>query len=364
MTKKERVLRTIARKDIDYLPSNIYFASPDTKLALQKAFAMSSGDALDGFLENHLQITSMMDDIFRYRGDHEFLRRAEKTIFARVDWAKGHLQDRWGVGYDINTDGICVIHHPLKGASDAELKNYQPPDPDVPGNYSMVEEDLRKYSREYLVLMSGYLGIFERAWFLMGYEEFLIGIATNSRAVSILLEKILEYKIAVAKKTVALGVEIGHTGDDFGGQTALMFSRDMWRRHFKPLYKKLWKVFKDAGLPIIHHSCGNVTDILGDFIDLGLDVIEPVQNVMDFAQLKKDFGQHLTFWGGIGTQTTLPFGTPDQVRKETRSVIETLGRGGGLIIAPDQEIMADVPADNVVAYVETVRENREKVLKG
>jgi uroporphyrinogen decarboxylase len=212
--------------------------------------------------------------------------------------------------------------------------------------------------------MSGYCGIFERAWFLMGYEEFLMGIASGSKSVSMLLEKILEYKLAVARKTIQLGFEIGHTGDDFGGQTGLMFSRDMWRKHFKPLYTRLWRVYKDAGLPLMHHSCGNVTDILGDFIDLGLDVIEPVQNVMDFPRMKKEFGKQLTFWGGIGTQTVLPFGSPDEVRRETKTVIETLGRGGGLIIAPDQEIMADVPPENVVAYVETVRENREKVLKG
>jgi uroporphyrinogen decarboxylase len=364
MTKKERVLRTIARKEIDYLPSNIYFASPETKLALQKAFRMDSADALDGYLENHLQITSAMDDIFRFRGDHAFLKQAEKTIFAKVDWEKGLLHDRWGVGYDINSDGICVVHHPLKGASDEEIMKYQAPDPEVPGNFAMVEEDLGKLSREYLVIMSGYCGIFERAWFLMGYEEFLMGIASGSKSVSMLLEKILEYKLAVARKTIQLGFEIGHTGDDFGGQTGLMFSRDMWRKHFKPLYTRLWRVYKDAGLPLMHHSCGNVTDILGDFIDLGLDVIEPVQNVMDFPRMKKEFGKQLTFWGGIGTQTVLPFGSPDEVRRETKTVIETLGRGGGLIIAPDQEIMADVPPENVVAYVETVRENREKVLKG
>ena len=364
MTKKERVLRTIARKEIDYLPSNIYFASPETKLVVQKAFNMDSSDALDGFLENHLQITSAMDDIFRFRGDHPFLRNAEKTIFAKVDWDRGILHDRWGVGYDINSDGICVVEHPLKGASDEEIMKYKAPDPEVQGNYSMVEEDMAKFGREYLMIMSGYGGIFERAWFLMGYEDLLMGMASGSKAVDMLLENILEYKMAVAKRTVGLGFEIGHTGDDFGGQTGLIFSKEMWRRHFRPLYKRLWRVFKDAGLPLMHHSCGNITDLLGDFVDMGLDVIEPVQNVMDFPRLKREFGQKLTFWGGIGTQTVLPFGTPREVREQTKMVIETLGRGGGLIIAPDQEIMGDVPPENVVAFVETVREYRAKALKG
>jgi uroporphyrinogen decarboxylase len=170
MTKKERVLRTIGRKEIDYLPSNVYFASPDSRLALQRAFSMESGDALDAFLENHLQITSTMDDIFRFRGDHEFLKKAEGSIFAKVDWENGVLWDRWGVGFDINSDGVCVVKHPLRGASDQEIMRYRAPDPNVPGNFTMASTDLAKYSDEYLVLMSGYGGIFERAWMLMGYE--------------------------------------------------------------------------------------------------------------------------------------------------------------------------------------------------
>jgi len=86
------------------------------------------------------------------------------------------------------------------------------------------------------------------------------------------------------------------------------------------------KAVKDAGLPVLFHSCGNVTDVIGDMIDIGLDVLEPVQQVMDFKYLKREFGKRLTFWGGVGTQTVLPFGTPDEVRRETGEVIETLGR--------------------------------------
>lgn len=363
MTKKERVLRTIRRKEIDYLPSNIYFASHETKVALQKAFGKSTLDELDAFLENHLQITSLADDVFRYRGDHEYLKKAEKTVFARVDWQRGVLTDRWGVGYDIHSDGICVVHHPLRGKSDEEIRRYRPPDPDEPGNYAPVREDLARYGQEYLVLLSGYLGIFERAWFLLGYEELMMGLATGQQAVVALLEKILDYKLAVARRTIELGFEAGHTGDDFGGQLGLMISRDMWLKYFQPLYRRLWGVFKDAGLPVLYHSCGNLTEILGDMIDIGLDVLEPVQQVMDFGRLKREFGRHLTFWGGVGTQTVLPFGSPQDVRRETAFVIETLGRGGGLIIAPDQEIMADVPAQNVVAFVETIRQKRADVLK-
>jgi uroporphyrinogen decarboxylase len=362
MTKKERVLKTIRKQPIDYLPSNIYFASYETKQALRKAFNRSSLEDLDGFLENHLYITGLNHDIFRFRGDHDYLKKAEKTVFAKVDWEKGHLEDRWGVVYDIYSDGICVVKHPLRGKSDADVLKYTAPDPDEKDNYALAAEELRRYGKDFLVLLSGYGGIFERGWFLMGYEELLTGMALGLKSVSALLEKIAEYKLAVAKKTVELGFEAGHSGDDFGSQLGLMISKDMWKKYYKPLYKKIWRVYKDAGLPVLFHSCGNVTDIIGDMIDIGLDVLEPVQQVMDFKYLKKEFGKNLTFWGGVGTQTVLPFGTPEEVRRETSEVIETLGKGGGLIIAPDQEIMSDVPNENVIAFVETVREKRAQVL--
>ena len=363
MTKEERVLRTIRKETIDYLPSNIYFASHETKVSLMKALKIPSVEKLDEFLENHLIITSPMDDVFRFRGDHEFLRDAEKTVFAKIDWKNGVLYDRWGIGYDIHTDGICIRHFPLRG-KDEEIKKYRAPNLDEPGNLALIEEDLKKYSGDYLVVLAGYFGIFERAWALMGYEELLMNMVLNPKLVETLLDAITDHKIAYAELTVRLGCRIGHTCDDFGWQKGLMFSKDMWSKYYKPRLAKVWKIYKDAGLPVIHHSCGNITEIIGDMIDIGLDVLEPVQKVMDYNYIKREFGRHITFWGGIGTQDLLPFGTPEEVRKMAGEVIDTLGKGGGMIISPDQEIMADVPLENLVALVETIRSKRETVLKG
>jgi uroporphyrinogen decarboxylase len=363
MTKEDRVLKTIRRESIDYLPSNIYFASHETKGMLAKTFDMTSTEELDEYLENHLHLTSPMDDTFRFRGDHAFLREAQKTVFADVDWKKGILYDRWGIGYDINTDGICIVHHPLRGESKKEIEAFKAPNIDEPGNLALIEEDLEKYAGDYLVVLVGYFGIFERAWALLGFEELMMNMLLEPALVEKVLDEITEYKIRYAKLTVDLGCKIGHTGDDFGGQKGLMFSKDLWIKFFKPRLARVWEIYKNAGLPVIHHSCGNVTDIIGDMIDIGLDVLEPVQKVMDYNFLKREFGRHVTFWGGIGTQDLLPFGSPSEVREMAGDVIEKLGRGGGMIIAPDQEIMADVPQENIVALVETIKKKRESVLK-
>jgi|YNPBryunderm2012_1023409.scaffolds.fasta_scaffold04784_4 uroporphyrinogen decarboxylase len=359
--KEERVLRTIYRKETDYLPSQIYFASQRTKEGLQKALGFASLEELEIYLDNHLYLTSIMDDVFRYREDHELLRMAEEKGFARIDWDAGIVYDRWNVGFDMYSDGFCIRHFPLQ--DDEALRKFQAPDPHKPGLLTVAIADLQKHSGEYLVVCTGYNGIFERAWALRGFEEFMLDLALNASSVKRLLDIVTDYKVEVAKQIVQAGFKCAHTGDDFGSQRGLLISRDVWRKHFKPRWARVWKVYKDAGLPVIHHSCGNVTELIGDMIDIGLDVLEPVQPVMDLAYLKREFGRYITFYGGIDTQELLPYGTPEEVKAMAKETIKTLGTGGGLIVAPAQEIMRDVPIENVVALVETIREEREAVLK-
>ncbi len=136
----------------------------------------------------------------------------------------------------------------------------------------------------------------------------------------------------------------------------------MFREFVLPRLERSWRPFNDAGLPIILHSCGCITDFIPDLIDIGLRVLEPVQPCMDLAFLKREYGKDLVFWGGIETQNVLPFGTPEQVERLARETIRTLGKGGGMIIAPSQEVMNDVPIENVKALVQTIVKERQAVL--
>jgi uroporphyrinogen decarboxylase len=130
----------------------------------------------------------------------------------------------------------------------------------------------------------------------------------------------------------------------------------------QPQYKRLFKVYRDAGWHMMMHSCGCITQFLPDLIDIGLDYIEPVQPCMGLEFIKKEYGKDLTFQGGIDTQHLLPFGTPDEVRTESARVIHLLGKGGGHVIAPAQEVMKDVPLANIVALLETIVEERGKAI--
>jgi len=167
----------------------------------------------------------------------------------------------------------------------------------------------------------------------------------------------------VAKRMVKFDADAGHMGDDLGTQVGPFFSPATFDSIIKPLYKKLFGVYKSAGKKMMMHSCGCVTKFLPDLIECGLDVLEPVQPCMGLQTIKKEYGKDLTFWGGIDTQDLLPYGSPDRIRKEAAETIRLLGKGGGHIIGPSQEIMNDVPLQNVVALVETIVEEREKVAR-
>ncbi|MBC7217256.1 MAG: uroporphyrinogen-III decarboxylase-like protein, partial [Candidatus Caldatribacterium sp.] len=132
-----------------------------------------------------------------------------------------------------------------------------------------------------------------------------------------------------------------------------------WRRLFKPRLEKIWRVYRESGVVVMHHSCGDVRLVIEDMLDIGLQVLHPVQpHAMSLEELAQKFGERLVFHGGIDTQRLLPFGTPQEVKEAVQRCIETLGKHRKYIIAPSQEIMNEVPTENILALVEAIREYR------
>ena len=384
LTKEERVLHVIEGKDVDYLPSQITFADRTRDKELSQALGLGSADELDGYLENHLYITlALQDKPLFYRNDRTEINRLKEMGYCFPDWKNKMVYDSWGMGIVVDSDGFFTNFAPLQGTATARHAEFMPPDVnteslfmeiedavksykapgiDREGNFDEMAKDLAEHSDDFLVIPSGYFGIYERAYAIMGFQEFMYNIALKPKVVHELLDKITDYKVEMAKKIVQMGFKVAHHGDDLGTQDTTLFSKETFREFFLPRIKRYWDVFNDAGLPIMMHSCGCLTDFLPDLIDIGLKVLEPVQPCMDLEFLKREYGKDLVFWGGIETQNYLPFGTPEQVKENARKTIRTLGRGGGLIIAPSQEVMNDVPIENVKALVETIVEERQRVL--
>ncbi len=385
MTNEERVLRVINGQDVDYLPSQITFSDRTRDAAIAEALGLASAEELDGFLENHLHLAlTMHDKPLFFRNDKSEMARLASMGFAGSDWDRGVVYDAWGMGVQVGSDGFFSCFHPLCKPADSVAAERMPPDvnrevlfqdvedavasytaPEISraGMFDEMAADLARYSGDYLVVPACYCGIWERAYGLMSFQEFMLNIGLKPRVIHDLLDKITDYKVAVAERIVELGFKVAHHGDDLGTQQGTFFSKEMFREFILPRLKRAWQPYNDAGIPIMLHSCGCITDYIPDLLEIGLRVLEPVQPCMDLRYLKREFGEHLVFWGGIETQNLLPFGTPEQVKQMARETIRTLGAGGGMIIGPSQEVMNDVPIANVKALVETIIEERQRVLE-
>jgi uroporphyrinogen decarboxylase len=383
MTREQRALNVIKGLPVDYLPSQITIADRTKDGAVAKALGLSDVSALDDYLDNHLVISlTLMDTPLFYRNDAKKMAELEAKGYAKVDHVNGIVYDAWGMGIKIGEDGFFACYHPLQGNKEKNrlaepflpdnfdraildmpfaeaARAYQAPDANRPDNLEDMVRDLKANANgEHLVVPSGYLGIYESTYCLMGFEEFMMESITDTESVEILMDKITDYKVATAKRKVAAGFKVGHHGDDLGCQVGTLVSPAQFHGLIKPRIARLFKVFKDAGLPVMMHSCGDVTSFLPDLIEIGLDMIEPVQPCMGLERIKKQFGDKLSFWGGIDTQEILPHGTPAEVAAETKRVISILGKGGRYIIAPSQEVMADVPAANIAAMLATIKAER------
>jgi uroporphyrinogen-III decarboxylase len=167
------------------------------------------------------------------------------------------------------------------------------------------------------------------------------------------------YHLVAAERLVEAGVDMLWTGDDVGAQNGMLMSPATWRRFLKPKMAQFISRMRgiNPDVKIAYHSDGDVSDVIPDLIEIGVDVLNPVQPAsMDPAQLKREYGDRLLFWGSIDEQYTLPFGSPDDVRAEILTRLTTIGHGGGLILAPTHHVQLDTPMENFWAMVETIRD--------
>lgn len=240
-----------------------------------------------------------------------------------------------------------------------ELDDY--PWPDLKENYrhEHLEAEVKRLHDAGYFVQGGPGHIFEIAWQLRGMDNLFMDFMENEEMAECILDHICELQTFVARRCAEAGVDMLITGDDVGMQDRLMMSPALWRKWFKPRWARVYAAAR-AAKPDIHiwyHSDGKIEEIIPDLIEIGLTVLNPVQpECMDPVALKKQYGGQLAFWGTIGTQTTMPFGTPAEVRATVRHMIETVGKGGGLVLAPTHVLEPDVPWENIVAFFEAVEE--------
>jgi uroporphyrinogen decarboxylase len=252
--------------------------------------------------------------------------------------------------------------HPLRNAtSPRDILEYPLPDILADYRYKDIPDQVSEWHQKGYAVVAGiphFSGtLFECAWILVGLEKFLSDLVLNPRLVEALLDRLIQSATVSATRLARCGVDILVTGDDIGTQRGMMMSPVLWRRWFKPRMAQIIAAAKAAQpeLLVFYHSDGDIRSVIPDLIEIGVDVLNPVQpECMDPAQIKREYGGFLAFWGTVGTQTTMPRGTPDQVEAVVRERVETVGKGGGLVLAPTHVLEPDVPWENVVAFLEAV----------
>ncbi len=286
-------------------------------------------------------------------------RSTPNRMFRQVN-DKGDLYDLWGHHLRVaeNPTGAYeeYVSFPLKNTSDInDIKNYLWPNPDW-WNFDPLQEiieQLDKYEEYHIRFRIG--SIFEVAWQLCGMDTFLMDLAVDPKIPLYIMDRLTEIYVENTKRVLdKIGdrLDMVYFYDDVATQNSLMISKEMWHKYIKPRHAQLVDVAKKHNKKVMYHSDGSMYPLIPELIDLGIDVLNPIQadaKNMEPERLKSEFGDRLCFHGGIDITETLPHGTPGDVKNEVRERINVLGKNGGYILASTHHIQSNTPIDNVIA---------------
>lgn len=284
------------------------------------------------------------------------------------------LIDELGMGWQMPVEGghyYDLYHSPLKNAESPEdVESYPWPDPVDPVRFRGLKQEADRIvfeEKKAYVLGRMNSGMWETAMWMTGYEKFFCDMVTNQKLIHAIMEKLLEIKMQYwgkALETVGKNVLVVSTADDLGSQTGLLVSLEMYKKLIWPYHKRLFEFIKNRAkskVYIFFHNDGAIWETIPLLIEAGIDILNPIQvnckGMNDTKKLKTEFGKDLVFWGGsCDSQVVFPFGTPEQVREETKRRIDDLAPGGGFIFAPIHNIQSDVPPENIMAWWETLQD--------
>ena len=352
MTSRERVLRALDREATDRVPRLLYeeaigYTPPIERLLREQCGAVPPREY---FGMDITRVTASPTTLPRERFREWLGPQASEAL------ASGQV-DEWGVWKRTGD-----FHHfarmlsPLAGVQDlGRIKTYPWSDLDQPYRFQSVPRQVEElHAQGYAV--SAYAGsVFERAWALRGLENLMTDLIEAPALARHLFERAASFQQEAARQFARAGADIIITGDDIAGQKGLLMSLEIWREFLKPLLTATVRGVKQANSAarVFYHSDGNVEAAIPDLIEIGIDILNPVQpECMEPAAIKRRYGDKLCFWGTVSVQRTMPFGTPAEVRAEVHDRIREVGRGGGLILAPVHVLGPEVPWENIVAFFE------------
>lgn len=332
MTPREYVLRAVRHTESDMVPYSV--GIPEDRV--QALFEKFGGAGIRPIMVR------------------QFLAFCSAQGFPREKKVQNGYVDAFGVHWDQSCDQGCC------GVPSSQLFNketfaqYEFPDPTSGKLYAHIPTFLEDNASSFTIGSIG-LAYFERSWSLYGFQNVFLDMIEDEHFMFKLLDKILDFNMKILDQYCQFKFDGIHINDDYGAQQGLMMGPKLWRKFYKPGLTAMVAKIKSAGKYAYLHSCGDISEIIPDLIEIGFDIINPVQpEAMDVYRLKREYGKYLTFHGALSEQKLLTQGTPDEVEAETRRILRELGKRGGLIIAPSQNITADVPPENLYRYIKVV----------
>lgn len=329
MTKREAVIQALRHEDVRPIP---YYL-----------------DMTDEVAQRMREYTG--DDLF-FEHSGSYLAQERNESFTSLEG--GLFQDQFGVVWDKGTQegDFGIVHEYL--LTEPTLEGYTFPEPDE----KIIREKCERLAAQrdrFTMYIVGF-SLFERAWTLRSMEDLLCDMLTEQEFADELLDRIVDYNLAVVDIVSEYPIDCLFFGDDWGMQKGLIMGLPLWKRFIEPRIRRQYAYVKSKGMYVAQHSCGDCSEVFPELVDAGLDIYNTFQpEIYDIEYFKKTYGGRITFFGGISTQTLLPVATPEVVKREMRRIIRILSKDGGYIIAPTHAMPGDVPPENVLAFLDVCR---------
>ena len=343
MTSRERVFMALAHEEPDRPPISATY-TPEVVSILRDKFGREEDD-LGYVMGNDLVKTTVGMENSYYMYD-----TPTYTCPFGVEWR--NVRNYTGAYTEIIGGALCDDEDGEK------LAAYQIPDPDNPDLYTHVKAAVEKYGKEKFIIGSCQCSIFETAWYLHGMEDTLMDMAADEDYANELFDKIMQFPLKAGLHMIEAGADMIWLGDDIATQRNLMMSLPMWRKYFKPRFAKMYEEFRKAKKDIViaYHSCGNCQDAIDDMIEIGLNVLNPIQPLaMDPYMIKQRYGKKLTMFGAIDVQELMPHGTKEEIVQTVRDYKKYLGAGGGYILSPAHHLQSDTGLENIMAFYDEAK---------
>jgi uroporphyrinogen decarboxylase len=361
MTPRERLLTTLAHKEPDRVPLTAKLWA-DTLLKLRKHFGLTTNEELFekmGIDNGVVNVNSLPP-----RDWKPTLEYAEfcKTIGFEVR-SQHAAYEEWGIRRKLGAKGQSIVqqfffsYHPWESfTKPSQIEAIRLPDLDTPGRLDEAQKTFQMKKDTHVIV--GALGhvLWTRAWELRGMLRLMKDLHTDPQMAESILDKLLSYNCDLADRFLDMGCDGIAVSEDWGNNYSLFISPALWRKYFKQRYMTLFDMAKKRGKLVFFHSDGNITPIVGDLVEIGIDSLNPVQpECMDQIEVKQKYGDKITIDTGVSNQKTLPLGTPEDVRNETMNALRFLAPGGGFVYGTSHYAMYDVPVENVITLYETCK---------